>query len=355
MTPRHAAVAALATVVCTTLLGLATTRVLRDDVPAPVVPARTPFDWRLPRGLPVPAVPPDNSMNAAKVALGRALFYDTRLSGNRTFACASCHKQELAFTDGRAHAIGSTGQEHPRSSMTLTNVAYNASFGWTDGNVRSLEGQLAVPMFNEHPVELGLKGREAEVVERFQGAADAERFAQAFPSNVYPVSFANIVKALAAFERTLVSSESPFDRLLYHDDRTALSASARRGMDLFFSTRIGCTKCHGGFNLSGPSVFEKSQAPVLTFHNTGLSESEQFRAPTLRNIALTAPYMHDGRIATLEAVVAHYASGTPATAIRSKLLHGFSVSRSEAADLVAFLESLTDRSFVTNPAFRQPN
>jgi len=294
-------------------------------------------------------------MNGAKVALGRALFYDTRLSGNITLACASCHKQELAFTDGRAHAIGSTGQEHPRSSMTLTNVAYNASFGWSDGNARSLEAQLAVPMFNEHPVELGLKGREAEVVDRFAGPRDAERFAQAFPSEPRPVSFGNIVKALAAFERTLVSSESPFDRLLYHDDREALTPSARRGMDLFFSTRVGCTRCHGGFNLSGPSVFDKSQAPVLTFHNTGLSDTEQFRAPTLRNIAVTAPYMHDGRIATLEAVIAHYASGTPATPIRSKLLHAFPITRSETADLVAFLESLTDRSFIANPAFKQPN
>ena len=294
-------------------------------------------------------------MNDAKVALGRALFYDTRLSGNGTFACASCHKQELAFTDGRAHALGSTGQEHPRSSMTLTNVAYNASFGWTDGNVRTLESQLAVPMLNEHPVELGLKGREVEVVARFDSAKDRQRFAEAFPSDPRPLSFGNIVKAVAAFERTLVSSESPLDRLLYQDDRTALTASARRGMDLFFSTRIGCTRCHGGFNLSGPSVFDKSPAPVLTFHNSGLSETEHFRAPTLRNIALTAPYMHDGRMATLEQVIAHYASGTPATPIRSKLLHAFVVTRRETADLVAFLGSLTDQAFIANPAFKQPN
>jgi len=354
MTFRHTAAAAAATVVCTALLGLATTNVLRDVKPAPPS-ADPPFAWHLPRGLPVPAVPPDNSMNDAKVVLGRALFYDTRLSGNQTFACASCHKQELAFTDGRAHAVGSTGQEHPRSSMTLTNVAYNASFGWSDTNVRSLETQLAVPMFNEHPVELGLKGREREVVERFARDEDARSFRAAFPADPDPVAFNNIVKALAAFERTLVSSNSPFDRLLYHDDRTALTPSARRGMDLFFSNRIGCTRCHGGFNLSGPSVFDTSSAPVLTFHNTGLSATEHFRAPTLRNVALTAPYMHDGRIPTLEAVIAHYASGAPETPIRSKLLRPFSISRSETADLVAFLEGLTDRTFVSNPLFKQPN
>jgi len=354
MTLRHAAVVALATVVCTTLLGLATTAVLRDLKPPPVARSGA-FEWNLPRGLPVPAVPVDNSMNAAKVALGRALFYDTRLSGNGTFACASCHKQELAFTDGRARAVGSTGQQHPRSSMTLTNVAYNASFGWSDADARTLEAQLAVPMFNEHPVELGLKGRELEVVQRFARANDAEGFRSAFPTDADPLTFSNIVKALAAFERTLVSSDSPFDRLLYHDDRTAMTPAARRGMDLFFSSRIGCTRCHGGFNLSGPSVFEKSQVPVLTFHNTGLSPTEHFRAPTLRNVALTAPYMHDGRILTLDAVISHYASGAPETPVRSKLLRPFAISRSERADLVAFLESLTDRTFIDNPSFKQPN
>lgn len=295
-------------------------------------------------------------MNEAKVALGRTLFHDKRLSGNQTFACVSCHKPELAFTDGRARAVGSTGQEHPRSSMSLTNVAYNASFGWADAGVRTLETQLAVPMFNDHPIELGLKGREAEVVQRFKTrATDATRFADAFPADPDPVSFGNIVKALAAFERTIVSSDSPFDRLLYRDDRTALTPGARRGMDLFFSKRLGCTRCHGGFNLSGPSVFASSPPAVLAFHNTGLSDTERFRAPTLRNIALTAPYMHDGRIATLEGVIAHYASGTPKTPLRSRLLRPFSVTRAETADLVAFLESLTDRAFVSNPAFREHN
>ena len=109
-------------------------------------------------------------MSEAKVRLGRRLFYDTRLSGNGTFSCASCHQQKRAFTDGLAHALGSTGQAHPRSAMSLANVAFNASFGWADGRVRTLEAQMAVPMFNEHPIEMGLKGNEAEIVARI--AAD---------------------------------------------------------------------------------------------------------------------------------------------------------------------------------------
>ena len=151
--------------------GLGCPRLLPATEPPSAEQPLPPFTWQLPPGLPVPRVPADNPMTAAKIDLGRRLFYDTRLSGNGTFACASCHKQALAFTDGRARAIGSTGGVHARSAMSLANVAYNASFGWADPNLRSLEAQMAVPMFNEHPVELGLKGRETEVAARFASQA----------------------------------------------------------------------------------------------------------------------------------------------------------------------------------------
>ena len=178
------------------------------EPPSPQQP-EAPFTWQLPPGLPVPRVPADNPMTAAKIELGRRLFYDTRLSGNGTFACASCHQQALAFTDGRARAIGSTGSVHARSAMSLANVAYNASFGWADPTLRSLEAQMAVPMFNEHPVELGLKGRETEVAARFASRAeDRTAFHAAFPGEPAPVTLANIVKAIASFERTLVSGDS---------------------------------------------------------------------------------------------------------------------------------------------------
>jgi cytochrome c peroxidase len=121
-------------------------------------------------------------MSEAKVRLGRRLFYDTRLSGNGTFSCASCHQQARAFTDGLAHALGSTGQAHPRSAMSLANVAFNASYGWADGRVRTLEAQMAVPMFNEHPIEMGLKGNEAAIVARI--AADPVDAATARPISV---------------------------------------------------------------------------------------------------------------------------------------------------------------------------
>ena len=348
----------------------------RPGPPSDPPPPDVPFVWQLPRGLPHPAVPADNPMTTVKVALGRRLFYDTRVSGNQTFACATCHQQAHAFTDGRARAIGSTGQAHARSAMSLTNVAYNASFGWADPSTRSLEAQIAVPMFNEHPIELGIAGHEAEIIQRFATPADEPWFRAAFPADAHPVSLENVVRAIAAFERTLLSADSPFDRYLYRDDRTAISEAAVRGMKLFFSERVGCSGCHAGFNLSGPVTFSSAPAPVLRFTNTGLYDLDgkgaypaadhglmeqtkspadmgRFRAPTLRNIALTAPYMHDGSVPSLDGVIAHYAAGGKGP-LKAPELKPFTLSASETDDLVAFLESLTDPTFVTNPGFADP-
>lgn len=322
-------------------------------------------------------------MSAAKVELGRRLFYDTRLSGNGTYACATCHDQRFAFTDGKPHAIGSTGAEHPRSAMGLTNVAYNVAFGWADPTLSTPEAQASVPMLNEHPIELGLKGKEAEVVARFNTPDDLAFFAASFPGtgaaagSAAAVSLDHIAKAIASFERTLISGDSPFDRYLYRDQRDAISAEARRGMDLFFSKRLRCSECHSGFNLSGPVQAEGVESGVAQFHNTGLynvdghgaypasdhglfdkthvaKDMGRFRAPTLRNIAVTAPYMHDGSLPSLEAVIAHYAKGGLHSAITSDRINGFRISDAETRDLIEFLRSLTDQAFLSNPAFGRP-
>jgi len=336
-----------------------------------------PYVWHLPPGVPRPKVPADNPMSEAKVRLGRRLFYDTRLSGNGTFACASCHQQKRAFTDGLAHALGSTGQQHPRSAMSLANVAFNASYGWADGRTRTLEAQMAVPMFNEHPIEMGIKGNEAAIVARIAGdSVDAGMFREAFPGQ--PIALDTIVKAIASFERTIVSANSPLDRYLYRDDRSALSEQAQRGMKLFFSDRLACARCHTGFNLSGPTVHDGSVEVAPTFHNTGLynvdgrgaypatdrgvfdsthvpADMGRFRAPTLRNVAVTAPYMHDGSIATLGEVIGHYASGGLKSPVKSPRLKGFEISNAETEDLIAFLNGLTDEEFLANPAFARPD
>ena len=189
----------------------------------PVAPA---FAWELPPGFPVPSVPPDNPMSPQKVELGRRLFYDKRLSNNGTFACASCHVQALAFTDGRATAIGSTGQLHPRSSMSLANVAYASRLTWANPLMAALERQALVPQFGDAPVELGLHSI-AQIEERLRGVAIYRTlFRASFPDAEEPLTANHMNKALAAFQRTLISGRSAFDRWYFDGDDSAMSESA---------------------------------------------------------------------------------------------------------------------------------
>lgn len=301
------------------------------------------FQWQLPPGFPLPLTAPGNQMSAARFELGRQLFYDRRLSGNGTQSCATCHQQSRAFTDGRATAIGSTGQLHTLNTMTLTNVAYNVSFTWSNPNLRSLEQQARVPMFNEHPVELGVKGREREILQRLREDRQYEAmFRAAFPGRRRAVTIDNITRALATFERALISGRSPYDRLVYDGDHAALSESAWRGMELFLSKRAHCAECHGGFNFAGPARYAGSPPARPLLVSNGVT-SGRFRVPTLRNIALTAPYMHDGSIAALPDVIEAYSS-------KRRL----DLTGQERNDLIAFLESLTDLEFVSDPRFADP-
>lgn len=350
----------------------------------PSAGAGWPEELELPPGFPPPFVPADNPLTAAKVALGRRLFYDRRLSGEGDYACASCHRQELAFTDGRAHALGATGELHQHSAMSLANVAYNVTLAWDEPELTRLEEQALIPMLNREPVELGIAGREKEVLGRLR--ADPryrELFAAAFPGagDLYTLDY--VARALASFERTLISGRSLYDRLLYDDDREAFSPAAWRGMELFFARRLACSQCHGGFNFSGavrygsaPGVRAHDGAPAffnVALYDLGggaypaatpglarrtgrLEDRGRFRAPTLRNVALTAPYMHDGSIATLGEVIDHYAAGGRAAGnpLKDPRLAGFEISPDEKADLIAFLHTLTDRAFVTDPQFSDP-
>jgi cytochrome c peroxidase len=348
-------------------------------------PSPEPYMWQLPAGFPDPAVPEDNPMSTAKVELGRHLFYDTRLSANGTQSCASCHRQELAFTDKRVTALGSTGEHHRRNSMSLANVAYAASLTWANPVVPDLEAQALVPIFGEQPVELGLAGQEELLLQRLsEDARYPKMFADAFPEEKQPVSMGSVVRAIAAFERTLLSGGSPYDRYTYRDELDAMSLPAKRGMTLFFSERLECFHCHQGFAFTDSVKHKLTAFPEVTFHNTNLynvdgkgtypavdhglaeftgklEDMGRYRSPTLRNIAVTAPYMHDGSIATLSEVIDHYAAGGRASAhgtapspYQSEFVRGFTLTPQEKADVIAFLESLTDTEFLTDPRFSDP-
>lgn len=319
--------------------------------------AAAPYVWHLPRGFPVPAVPADNPMSAAKVELGRRLFFDPQLSVTGHYACASCHDPGRAFSDGLPRAVGATGEPLSHNALALVNVAYNITFGWSKPRVRSLETQMLEPLLNDHPVELGLKGREAALTAALAAEpAYAQAFAASFPGTGAAVSFDHLVKAIAAFERTLLSGDSPFDAYVFGGEHGALSAEAKDGMALFYSERVGCAGCHSGFNFSGNWRDEKGETGRASFARNGTSE-EPLKVPTLRNVALTGPYMHDGRFATLEAVLAHYsdlAQRPGGAAHVDRRLPRAPLTAAERAALIAFLESLTDRAFVARFAGASP-
>lgn len=349
------------------------------------------YHWGLPQWVPEPIVPVDNAMSRAKVELGRHLFYDKRLSADQSMSCATCHRQEKAFTDGKARSEGIDGTLGGRSAMSLANAGYLPVLTWMNPNLDSLEIQALIPIFGEHPIEMGMAGREQLLFERLKADSRYQKlFVQAFPNESIKgdkalYSLSTLTKALAAFERSLVSFGSAFDQYRYEGKKEALNASAKRGESLFFGEKMECYHCHGGLNFNDNVQHSRMPFPELGFHNTGLYDLDgkgsypkknpgiievtglegdrgKFRTPTLRNIALTAPYMHDGSIPTLvEVIRSHYARAGRASAeygqpnpLRSEFLQGFDVTDEEVADLVAFLESLTDAAFISNPQHSDP-
>lgn len=321
---------------------------------AALSPAAT-YEWSLPKGFPKPLVPADNPMTAAKVELGRHLFYDKRMSVNGKSSCGTCHKQELAFTDGLPVSVGATGEKHPRGAMSLVNVAYSAVLTWSNPALTSLEQQALVPMFGEHPVELGLREGDRFLPTLRADAKYQALFQAAFPSDADPFTIANVTKAVACFERSIISGRSPYDRYHFGGDDQAVSEAAKRGEILFFSHPLSCFRCHGGFNFSSNSASEAHAVDEFEFHNTGVTMTpEKFKPPTLRNIAVTAPYMHDGSIGSLEGVVEHYASGGHANPLKSPLIGGFKLSSNEKQDLIEFLKCLTDEEVLHDPRFADP-
>jgi len=352
--------------------------------------APEPWVWSLPAGFPEPHVPADNPMSAAKVELGRHLFYDERLSDNQTMACASCHEQARAFTDGKATGEGSTGHPLPRGSMSLANVGYLSIYTWANPKLGDLEAQALVPLFADFPLELGAQQDTAKILRRFADDAEYQAlFAEAFPDDEDPFTIERVVQAIGSFERTLISGDAPYDRYVQTGDESAMSPAARRGMVLFFSERAECYHCHAGPNFSTSFRSATTEAGPPDFQNNGLynldpsggyppgngglfefsgdpRDQGKFRVPTLRNIALTAPYMHDGSLATLAEVVDHYAAGGRVIDAgplagdgrqnpnKSTLVRPFEVTPEERAELVAFLESLTDEGFVTDERFAPP-
>jgi cytochrome c peroxidase len=306
------------------------------------VPAPTPEDkaWRLP----AVSMPKDNASSPPRVELGRALFFDPRLSGNGASSCASCHNPSLGWSDGQKTAIGFGGAVLGRATPTIVNTAYNTQFMW-DGRKKSLEDQALGPMKAADEMNTDFPA----VIARL-GTMPAYRalFEKAYPGE--PIGEETIAKALAAFERTVVSRDAPFDRWLAGDTR-ALTPEQYRGWKVFTDPARGnCAACH-----SGPNFTDNG------FHNIGIrangpnpdlgrfnirkvaSMKGAFKTPTLRDIELTGPYFRDGSAATLRDVVEHYARGGDDRSNVSQDMKQLNLTEREKSDLVAFMKALTGK------------
>lgn len=347
------------------------------------------WTWDLPSYVPPPRAPADNPMSEAKFQLGRHLFYDKRLSGNGTLSCSSCHLQERAFTDGRVTSLGSTGEHTPRNAPSIVNSAWHATYTWANPALVTLERQAENPLYGEHPIEMGVNdANRAEIVGRLRADPNYARwFKDAFGEKAEPISFDTIIKAIAAFQRGVVSFDSRYDQ--YLQGKVKFTEQEQRGHDLYFGEKAECHHCHGSVNLDDQFVHAKTREVETPFHNTGLYDIDgkgaypspnrglldvsgdpedmgKFRAPSLRNIAVTAPYMHDGSVATLEDVIDIYSQGGRkieagpnagdgrASPLKSGLIVKIDLTAQEKADLVTFLKTLTDETLLTSPRFSDP-
>lgn len=314
--------------------------------PRPLLDSIAPAGF--PSGGATATAPASNPLTEAGAQLGKRLFFDKRLSRTNEISCGSCHQQKFAFSDPAAVSTGIEGHKGTRNAPALVNLAWGESFFW-DGRAKTLEDQVGQPI--ENPVEMDLK--LAEAVQRI-GAEPSygPAFQAAFGG---PASEEFLRRALASFVRTLVSGQSPYDRFL-RGDKSALAAAEQHGLALFFGDGGECFHCHPPNTLTNEGYFNNGSfdeggdagRKLLTGRTGDLGK---FKVPGLRNVAASAPYMHDGSVATLEKVVAQYANGGRGHVSADPLISPLKLSERDQADLVAFLRALTDAEFLGDPRF----
>lgn len=292
-----------------------------------------PYQFDLPKGFKTPKIPPDNPITEKKVALGELLFFDPILSDDSTISCSTCHLPELAFTDGKKLPVGIKGNIGNRNSPSLVNVAYYPYF-FVEGKVKDLETQALAPGL--HVDEMGTEMKK--MIQRLR----KNKFYKKKFKEIYQeeIDVKHFVYVIACYERTLISANSKYDR-------NELSADEQKGKDLFFSSRTNCSQCHKGnlftdFSFQNIGLYEWYQDPGLARVNSLQQDSGRFKTPSLRNVEYTAPYMHDGSLATLDEVVDFYNSGGKNHISKSKLVKPLNLNEEEKRCLVLFLKSLTD-------------
>ncbi len=315
----------------------------------------TPANVDIPLGLPLFEVPPDNLMTAEKIELGKKLFFDTNLSSDRSMSCATCHDEQTGWSNGQAFAVGIDGTVGTRNTPTLFNVAYNRFQFW-DGRAATLEKQALGPILN--PAEMMLTSHEEIVARVSEKPEYHELFSKAFDDGITPT---NVAKAIASFERTILAGDAPYDRF-QNGDLDSLSPSAQRGMKLFFGGRARCGACHPApfftdslfYNLG---VGMDKDNPDLGRRNVTNMESStgKFKTPTLRNIAMTAPYMHDGSMKTLDEVMEFYIKGGHKNPYLDGDVVKIRMNAEEKQELITFMvEGLTSSDPLDRPTAMNP-
>lgn len=345
----------------------------KDDIAAPQPPVPvdgpTPYVWEDPLFFQQMEIPDDNPLTVEGIELGRFLFYDVRLSGDNTQACASCHLQENAFGDPNQFSTGITGEEGNRQGMTLMNLGYQFDFFW-DSRSETLEEQIIQPVIN--PIEMNTTW--AEVMEKIH---DDEDYMTTFKKiyNTSSIDSIHVAKVIAQFLRTVVSSESKYDKKLKGEYN--FTESEARGWLLYQKEggdpELGqggewgadCFHCHplAGVQFSDYQLHNNGLDSVFTDLGRGEVTGDpndygRFKTPSLRNVEVSGPYMHDGRFETLEEVIEHYNSGGHASSTIDPFMKytqgGLQLSEQDKQDLIAFLKTLTDDAFLTDPKFSDP-
>lgn len=289
--------------------------------------------------------PADNQPSAARIELGRRLFFDPTLSRDGSVSCASCHHPDKAFADDRAVSPGVEGRLGTRNVPSVINVGYQPYF-LREGGVPTLEMQALVPIQEPHEFDMNI----LEVAERLSAQEVYRDLSQrAYQRSMDPYV---ITRALAAFQRTLVSTGSRYDRLVQSNDPTHLSAAELRGKQIFFSAEAGCADCHSGplftsFAFANNGLTPQSTDPGRKRLTGVATDNGLFKIPSLRNVAVTAPYMHDGSVSNLQEVVAGYVRGGFDHPNKDPRIRPLGLSAAQQEDLVAFLSTLTDREFET--------
>lgn len=305
----------------------------------------------LPPGFPDIPMSEGNEFTSERWELGKRLFFDPVMSVDSNISCASCHQPALAFSDNKIFSQGVSSREGRRNSPSLSNVAYHPYYT-REGGVPTLEMQVLVPIQEHDEFDFNI----LLIAERMLTDSQYVRMSEEAYDRI-PDPYV-ITRALACFERSLLSGWSPYDQYISGDHNHQLPAAALRGIELFFSERTQCSSCHSGFNFTDYSftnngLYEEYIDPGRFRLSGEEADRATFKVPSLRNVAVTAPYMHDGSLPNLASVVAHYNSGGYAHPNKAERIQPLGLTIAEQQDLIAFLESLTDPLFIENPLFQK--